>query len=371
MPGSLLTLFWQRMNSLMSSTKILSIRTREELSLLKEAVDILRKGGVVAMPTETVYGLAANAMDGEACGRIYEAKNRPSDNPLIVHISDLDMLPMLTDVSKLSTEVGQIMERFWPGPLTILLPKGERVPKRVLGGEGLQTVAVRMPDHWLARALIRECGFPLAAPSANLSGRPSPTSAEHVYSDLQGRIPLILDDGHRSSVGVESTVLDVHNRLILRPGAVTREMLQSVLPDVEYFSSVEHWGRVDANRPPTPGMKYRHYSPDSPLRLYYNFPPQIINKEVEELENINLKVVRILNERCSENHSNRNELVMYLAEDAKDYGRMAYNLFDVLRRADALHPDIIIAEALPKCSATEAVMNRLEKAASEKRFYEK
>ena len=346
-------------------TRIIKVQSEQDLHLLKEAVELLKQGNVVAMPTETVYGLAANALDGEACGRIFEAKNRPSDNPLIVHISDLDMLPLVTDVSKLSTEVRQIMDGFWPGPLTILLPKGEGVPKRVVGGAEMQTVAVRMPEHWLARALIRECGFPLAAPSANLSGRPSPTCAQHVFTDLNGRIPLILDDGQRSSVGVESTVLDVHNRLILRPGAVTKEMLQGVLPDVDYFSNVEHWGTVDVNRPPTPGMKYRHYSPDSPLLLYYNYPSELVEEQVCLHLARGSKVVRILSDRKVVTAA----VPMFLSEAKDDYGRMAYNLFDVLRSADALKPDVIIAEALQKCSETEAVMNRLEKAASEKFYF--
>ncbi len=220
------------------------------------AVSLLRAGELVGMPTETVYGLAADALNPQAAAKIYAAKGRPSDNPLIVHIADLAMLePLTTYRPKLAYTLA---EAFWPGPLTMIFPKADRVPSATTGG--MDTVAVRMPSHPVAAKLIRESGLPLAAPSANLSGLPSPTRAEHVYQDMQGRIPLILDGGE-CAVGVESTVISVGEDSVrlLRPGGITVEMLSRYCR-VEVDDGVLH-KLAEGQKALSPGMKYKHYSP--------------------------------------------------------------------------------------------------------------
>ncbi len=230
---------------------------------LKAAAELLKKGEVVGIPTETVYGLAANAYDIAAIRKIFLAKGRPQDNPLIVHIDQIDQM------NELANEVPQIAlhlaEAFWPGPLTMILPKSEQVPTETTGG--LDTVAIRMPSHPTARALIRACGFPLAAPSANLSGSPSPTSADHVLHDMSGKIPMILDGG-ACTVGVESTVIAVYPQRVrvLRPGGVTVEMLQSIVPQVEIDDGVLQMVAQDAVVA-SPGMKYKHYSPKANVMI--------------------------------------------------------------------------------------------------------
>lgn len=227
------------------------------------ACDILRSGGVVAMPTETVYGLAANAYDVQAIQRIFEAKGRPQDNPLIVHISETEALFELAEhTSELAVRLAQT---YWPGPLTMILPKSSKVPDIVTAG--LPTVAIRLPAHSAARKLISEAGFALAAPSANLSGKPSPTSAMHVLDDLHGRIPLILDGGD-CQVGLESTVVKIdENRIrLLRPGAITVDMLQQVCSNVEVDRAVMH-PLKEGQTVVSPGMKYKHYSPEAEVIL--------------------------------------------------------------------------------------------------------
>ncbi|KAL6049815.1 Threonylcarbamoyl-AMP synthase [Balamuthia mandrillaris] len=252
---------------------------------LLPAIELLKAGQVVAFPTETVYGLGANALNGEACAKIFEAKRRPADNPLIVHVSSFEMLDAL--VSEVPPLGQTLVKHFWPGPLTILFPKKECVPDQVTAG--LATVAVRMPSHPIARKLIELGGMPLAAPSANSSGRPSPTSASHVLADLHGRIPCIIDGGD-AAVGVESTVVDVSNPnepMILRPGGISREQLLPFVPELQVYGSA--WGskkkgengvedgaqeeerrkrkKEMEERPPTPGLKYRHYSPNAKVVL--------------------------------------------------------------------------------------------------------
>ncbi len=262
--------------SSMQSTDILRIhldassepKKLEQHPAVQRAVATLQAGDVVAIPTETVYGLAANALSASAVGRIYAAKNRPSDNPLIIHISSLDMLAGLYPAGwELPPIYEQLARELWPGPLTILVPRSPLVPDAVTCG--LPTMAVRMPAHPVALALIAACGFPLAAPSANSSGRPSPTLASHVLDDLGGRIPLVLDGGP-CTCGVESTVLDGLRSppAILRPGGVTREQLVRY-PGLE---AVQTYRRdfVDEQleaAPTTPGMKYRHYSPNAQVGL--------------------------------------------------------------------------------------------------------
>lgn len=226
---------------------------------IKKAGELLKKGELVAIPTETVYGLAANALDGKAVANIFAAKGRPMDNPLIVHIADLQ------DVEDLVAYVPDVLEvlarEFWPGPLTIIMDKSGIIPDEV--SAGLDTVAIRMPSHKTARAIIRAAGVPLAAPSANTSGKPSPTTAQHVMDDMNGRIAAVVDGG-ASEVGVESTVLTLCTRRprVLRPGRITVEQLEEVLGDVDVDEAV--LGQLkEGRKAPSPGMKYKHYSPNA------------------------------------------------------------------------------------------------------------
>lgn len=239
----------------MKDTKLLAMN-QENLELAKQDI---QNGGVVAIPTETVYGLAANAFDPEAVARIFEVKGRPQDNPLIVHISDMEMLKDVT--SSLPATAVRLAEAFWSGPLTMILPKSEKIPDVV--SAGLDTVGVRMPSHPVAKELIRACGVPLAAPSANASGKPSPTSAEHVFYDLKGRINYILDGGE-CEVGIESTVVRVYEDKveILRPGKITVDDLLKVVPAVTIDDGV--FTQMDEDEAAaSPGMKYKHYSPNA------------------------------------------------------------------------------------------------------------
>ena len=244
---------------------------------LREAAEFIREGKLVAFPTETVYGLGGNAYDSTASARIYAAKGRPSDNPLIVHISEFEEIKPL--VKELPDVAKALADRFWPGPLTMILDKSDAIPKETTGG--LDTVAIRMPSHIIANMLIKEAGVPIAAPSANASGRPSTTKAEHVIEDLSGRIDMIIDGGS-SDIGLESTIVDltVKPALILRPGYITIEMLREVIPDIEYDRAVLKRIKDDTIVAKAPGMKYRHYAPKGELtsgitrkkrrRIYYN-----------------------------------------------------------------------------------------------------
>jgi L-threonylcarbamoyladenylate synthase len=277
----------------------------EELSkILEPVIADLVASHPAAIPTETVYGLAANALDSVACQRIYTAKKRPSDNPLISHISSLEMLRMLVrpvagdgsqtnvlDALSIPEKLKPVLCKFWPGPLTVLLPKKDGVPDVVTAG--LDTVAVRFPAHPIARKIIEMCGFPLAAPSANLSGRPSPTTAAHVLEDLGGRINFIVDGGS-SEFGLESTVLDATRSppMILRPGSITERMLRELLPDIRVFKKDSDFLTAEETkqmeeRPATPGMKYRHYSPTSPLLLFEGADPDQVEGRLQALLNKN------------------------------------------------------------------------------------
>ena len=252
---------------------------------LMEAAEILRAGGLVAFPTETVYGLGANALNEEAAKKIYAAKGRPSDNPLIAHISKPEELaPLVKEVPEAGKK---LMEAYWPGPLTMIFPKSDIVPYGTTGG--LDTVAIRMPSDPIANRMIALAGIPIAAPSANTSGRPSPTTAEHVYQDMNGKIEMILDGG-AVGIGVESTIVDVSGPvpMLLRPGAITIEMLRETVGQVEIDPAIQ--GPMAANvKPKAPGMKYRHYAPKAELVLVEEKNPE--TKEVirdRVIEEINL-----------------------------------------------------------------------------------
>lgn len=376
------------------STIILStLECREEEwpTVLEPAVDQLKQGQPVAIPTETVYGLAANALDPHACQRIYDTKNRPADNPLIVHISSLDMLRTLVrpdssprthqddilDELAIPLSLKPVLRRFWPGPLTVLLPKKESVPNVVTAG--LDTVAVRFPAHPIARKIIELCGFPLAAPSANLSGRPSPTSAQHVLEDLNMRVSVIVDAGP-SSFGLESTVLDANRNppLILRPGSITARMLQPYLPtikvfkksDVDLLVTPEEMKQME-ERPATPGMKYRHYSPTSPLILFHGDPTDVdgaaVELEIQRFVRAELdagkRIARL--SLCPTLLPPQSECYWEFPLSATGVPEeIAKNLFAGLRAADLMQPDLIVTQSLVAEDEGLAIMNRLEKAAS-------
>ncbi len=326
---------------------------------LLPAARLLGQNEVVAFPTETVYGLGGNALSKEAIAKIYKAKGRPSDNPLIVHIAEL------SDLENLVEEIPQIarvlMDKFWPGPLTLIFKKSSRVPFEVTGG--LDTVAIRMPSHDIARKLIKLSGVPVAAPSANISGKPSPTSFEHVINDLSGRVSAIVC-GSVSRVGLESTVLDISGEspMILRPGGVTIEMLREVIDNVTYDPAIVDVESKDKLVPKSPGMKYTHYSPSAPLIVIKGEDQkfvEILNKAASESE-FDKTMIGVL---CSNGASQMiSDFVVREVGDYDDLKSVASNLFDALRYFDKTDVKIIYAQGFPLEGIGSAIMNRLNKA---------
>lgn len=332
--------------SVYMTTKILPFSAESA----KAAADILRGGGIVGIPTETVYGLAADARNVEAVRSIFEAKGRPQDNPLIVHISNMDMLPPL--VKEIPPIALNLAERFWGGPLTMIFPKSDIIPSTTSGG--LDTVAVRMPSSEAARAIIDACGFPLAAPSANLSGKPSPTTAKHVFDDMDGKIPLIIDGGE-CSVGVESTVICFRNGKIhiLRPGGITAEML-SEFGEVEVDKAVT--ARPDPNeRVLSPGMKYKHYSPKADVTIVNAHGEQFVEYCRSAAEKSAGKKVLAFGAGVDE--------AGIFMDYGKDTSLQAHRLFALLRYADDVGADIVLVEMPSEDGIGLAVYNRLIRAA--------
>ena len=327
---------------------------------LKTAAHALREGQLVAFPTETVYGLGANALNPEAVKKIYEAKGRPSDNPLIVHIAKISQLNEL--VSDIPDHAKVLMKAFWPGPLTLVFKKSDLVPSIITGG--LDTVAVRMPNNPIALKLIEESGVPIAAPSANLSGRPSPTCADHVAQDLSGRIKYIIDGGS-CTVGVESTVLDIISPIpvILRPGGTTREMLEKVVGKVEVDPVLEVQGNV---KPRAPGMKYRHYSPKAEMILVNGEPEKVVER-INTLTAQRQKEGLLVGVLASQENADRYKAnVVISAGSIKHLEHVAAELFGALRKFDDTKVDIIYSETFCEQGIGQAVMNRLKKASSGK-----
>lgn len=325
---------------------------------LELAAELLKKGQLVAFPTETVYGLGANALDANAVLGIFSAKGRPADNPLIVHVHDRKQLDNFCCVTPAACA---LMDAFWPGPLTLIMPRKPAVPDAVTAG--LDTVAVRMPSHPAAAALLRTCDLPIAAPSANRSGRPSPTTAKHVLDDMDGRIPLILDGGS-CDVGLESTVVDVTGEVpcILRPGGVTKAMLEAVVGEVTVAGSVLRPLRPDETAL-SPGMRYKHYAPTGQVTL------------VEGDEADVVAALALLHHRAME--AGQTACVMCFSEHVSaladcqphdigsrdDPSEVAHRLFDTLRRLDDEGMDAIFSEVMPPEGVGLAVMNRLGRAA--------
>lgn len=328
---------------------------------MKEAGRIIREGGLVAFPTETVYGLGGDALNPDSSRKIYAAKGRPSDNPLIVHICRVE------DMARIAREIPAqayvLAEHFWPGPLTMIVKKSDVVPSETTGG--LDTVAVRLPDHEVALAFIREAGGYVAAPSANVSGRPSPTLAKYVHEDMDGKIEMILDGGE-VGIGVESTIIDLTEEIpvILRPGYITWEMLQEVLGEVCLDPTMLACDIVEA--PKAPGMKYRHYAPRGELTIISG-----------DLQNVRDEIRRLLREDKKQGLKTGvivsvDEAESYEADSVKitggreDMAAVARNLFRILREFDDEQVERMYVQAFSQDGIGQAVMNRMLKAAGHK-----
>ncbi len=327
--------------------------------IIREAANVIRNGGLVAFPTETVYGLGGDALDEEAAAKIYQAKGRPSDNPLIVHIADMDALGKI--VKYVPESAYKLAGRFWPGPLTLILEKNNKVPYGTTGG--LETVAIRMPDHKTALEFIREAGGYIAAPSANTSGRPSPTLASHVEEDLNGRIDMIIDDGI-VGIGIESTIIDltVEPPMLLRPGYITKEMLEEVVGTVVSDPALGKEAPVDVV-PKAPGMKYRHYAPRAELSIVEGDPACVIEKinEISKAYMTNGQKVGIIG--TDETVHLYQGTVIKSIGSREDEEEIAKQLYGILREFDQMEVDMIFSEAFETPRMGQAIMNRLLKAA--------
>ncbi|MCL1855307.1 MAG: L-threonylcarbamoyladenylate synthase [Clostridia bacterium] len=341
-------------------------RRSPDACAIERAAALLRAGGLVAFPTETVYGLGANAFDQDAVHKIFAAKGRPSDNPLIVHVADVEAALPLCHISR---EAHILIDAFCPGPLTLLLPKTDRVLHQV--NAGLPNVAIRIPSNPIAQALLRASRLPIAAPSANASGRPSPTTADHVYHDLQGKVPLILDGGP-CTVGLESTVLDMtaETPTILRPGAITLEQLLAVLPAARVTDSVLR-PLKQGEKACSPGMLYRHYAPNGKLVLVTGQPDRVRDRCLHlyrqaTQEGIVAKILifeehrPLYNAYWTDEESGTLRSMGFLSHPET----VARRLFSLLRRMDEDGAELILCEAMAPCGIGLAIMNRLRRAAS-------
>lgn len=336
--------------------KVLAINTQLRQAnekTIREAGEIIRQGGLVAFPTETVYGLGANALNGEAVAKIFKAKGRPADNPLIVHIASISQMKHL--VQEITPLMERLMHQFWPGPLSIIVKSSEVVPKIVTAG--LETVAIRMPNHPVALALIRSAGVPIAAPSANISGRPSGTLAEHVWRDFNGKIDWILDGG-ASQVGLESTVVDCTTRhpLVLRPGGVTYEELLRIEPNMRLEITSKQ------QQPRSPGMKYTHYTPEAQVILVEGQTiAEIKDHLTSVIRNQTGKVALMgVKEVISDIHADNK----FVAGRWDNLTEFAGNIYKIFRTCDQNGIDKIYVHSVPEKGLGIAIMNRLRKAAN-------
>ena len=340
-------------------TKILKISPKKpELSRIRHAAELVRRGKLVAFPTETVYGLGASALNPKAVKKIFEAKGRPADNPLIVHISDRnDVLFLARDVTPTT---GKLTQEFWPGPLTIVLKKSKIVPKITTGG--LDTVAIRMPKNKIAQSLIREAGVPIAAPSANYAGRPSPTMARHVLEDMEGRIGLIVDGG-KTRIGIESTVIDLSRKtpMMLRPGGVTLEQLRRAIGRVDVHPLLMGMRTRSIHR--SPGMKYRHYSPDAKIILVEGAKNKVNAKILELLSSFKKQRKRVGIMTTEKSFRHKADMTRYVGSD---HEKIASNLFKNFREFDSRKIDIVLAQGISERGLGFGIMNRLSKAAYKK-----
>lgn len=316
---------------------------------IQKAGNIIKQGGLVAFPTETVYGLGADGLNELAVRKIYEAKGRPSDNPLILHVSNMEMTEKIGYINE---NAKKIIEKFWPGPLTVIVNKKEIVGNVV--SAGLKTVAIRMPKNETARKLIAAADTPIAAPSANISGRPSPTRFEDVYDDLNGRIDMIIKSDN-SDIGIESTIVDTTSNppLILRPGGITYEMLKDVLVDITEEKNEPH---SEDFKPKCPGMKYKHYAPKAKVIVFEGNSEQKIKLTLEENAHKNIKTGVF----CKTGNEYNCKYIIHWGENAED---MAANMFSALRDFDKAGVDEILCEMPEKIGIGIGVRNRIYKSA--------
>ncbi|TYU71342.1 threonylcarbamoyl-AMP synthase [Listeria monocytogenes] len=330
-------------------------------AIYQEAAELLQNGECVAFPTETVYGLGADATNQAAIQKIYAAKGRPSDNPLIVHIARQDQ--MNSFVASYPPKAIQLMEKFWPGPLTVILPlKKDSLAANV--SAGLSTVGVRMPEHPVSLALINAANVPVAAPSANRSGKPSPTTADHVIEDLDGKIAGIIDGG-ATGVGLESTVIDcsLEMPIILRPGGITKEQIEQVIGPVDISTN----NTKEKEKPKAPGMKYTHYAPKAPVYLIEGSTP-FWQKEINKVEAANKKLGILATKELIDQLTT--SAAVETTGSIKALDEIATSLYKGLRAFDHEDVDIIFAEVYPETKLGAAIMNRLEKAAGNRRITE-
>lgn len=332
---------------------------------MQEAAAFIREGELVAFPTETVYGLGADALRPEAAKKIYEAKGRPSDNPLIVHICKFEELERIA--KEVPEQARKLAEAFWPGPLTMVVRKNEKVPYATTGG--MDTVAVRMPNHPVALALIEESGCLIAAPSANTSGKPSPTEAAHVALDMEGRIPMIIDGG-AVGIGIESTIIDLTESkpMILRPGYITKDMLEEVLGeevliDPGILAADTTDPSLTGQKPKAPGMRYKHYAPKADLVLVEGDTDKVadkINELVREAQSVGKRVGVIATDETKALYQSD---VVFSIGARDDEDAIAQHLYKILRDFDEQQVDAIYSESFATPRIGQAIMNRLLKAA--------
>ena len=349
---------------MMKKTLVLKVDSqRPELDKIRLAASLIRRGGLVAFPTETVYGLGADAFNQKAVLRLFRAKKRPLDNPPIVHVAESKSVYQLA--KEIPPSAQRLMEQFWPGPLTLILKRSDLVPDVTVAG--LDTIAVRMPRHEVALALIRESGCPVAAPSANLAGKPSPTSAEHVLADLDGRIDTVLDSGP-TVVGVESTVLDmtVGPPEVLRPGGTSYELLKSFLGNVKLSPIAVADKPLPLEKVRSPGLKHKHYAPDADVVVVEGKIPAIVAKVNELARFYKLRGSKVGVLCTDETMQEYQADVVKSLGSRDDLANVARNLFRLLREFDIAKVDIVIAEGVPAEGLGLAVMNRLRKAAGYK-----
>lgn len=348
------------MNTKMVNLQLLSEAELEDV--YAKAARVIREGGLVAFPTETVYGLGANALDEKASAKIYAAKGRPSDNPLIAHIA---FEQQLEEIAAYVPEAARVlMKKFWPGPLTMIFRKKAVVPYGTTGG--LETVAVRMPDHPVARRLIESAGVPIAAPSANISGKPSPTTAARTAEDMDGRIEMILDGGP-CKIGIESTIVDMTEEVpvILRPGFITYEMLTDLLGQVKKDKALDAKNGENF-RPKAPGQKYRHYAPKAPMTLVEGDVKAAADK-ICELAAASVREGKVTGIICTdETRSRYTQGIVKSAGSRMSLESVAHNLYEILREFDETGVEVIYSEAFSYDELGFAVMNRLVKAAGHK-----
>lgn len=326
-------------------------------TIFQKAAKVIKTGGLVAFPTETVYGLGADALNGEAVKKIYEAKGRPSDNPLIAHVSSFDQIrPLVREISDVAQ---RLMDEFMPGPITLVFKKTDVIPPETSGG--LDTVAVRFPENRTAQAFISACSVPIAAPSANTSGKPSPTRASHVEYDLNGKIDMIIDGGH-CEFGLESTIVDVSGDVpcLLRPGSITLEMLKEIVPDITVDKAVSE-KLEKGERPKAPGMKYTHYSPNANVTIVRgDIEPSVAEINGLLAENADKKCGVVATEETKHLYNTENILVIGTREHPET---IAANLFKMLRKCDFYGYEQVFIEGFPESELGLAIMNRLKKAA--------